>query len=67
MAKTKVGSNVEVAITGNNLILTIDLAEEQGLSTSGKNMVVASTHGNVDLPGKPGWKLGVNCYHKPTT
>ena len=54
--------NCEVKIDGNKLTLTVDLAQAHGPSKSGKTTVVASTEGNVDIEGHPGFKLGVNIF-----
>ena len=58
--------NVKQTITGNKLVLEIDLSKELGESTSGKSIKVASTAGNVAIdPEKhPGVMLGLNVYRK---
>lgn len=64
MAQTKqtVGQNVEMSLEGNKLILTIDLSQQFGISGSGKSTIIASTGGNVSVPGNEDVKIGVNVY-----
>jgi hypothetical protein len=54
-------------VKGNKLIITMEM-QEPTRSTSGKTMVVASTHGNIattaQVKGSP-VILGVNAYIKP--
>lgn len=66
-AKTEtLGRNIQASIADNTLTLKISLTPEvlqaAPLSKSGNNSVFASTCGNVDVPGMPNVKLGVNCY-----
>jgi len=58
--------NVEIEVQGNKLIVTIDLGKEYGPSSSGKNIIIASTEGNQSVPGKEdtGIKIGLNVYKK---
>ena len=58
---TLVGQNVELRINGDTLTITVDLSHECGRSKSGKSMVVATTGGNVTVPGTD-VKLGLNLY-----
>jgi len=44
------------------LTITIDTKAEGTPSASGKSQVIASTRGNVVVPGTDGLKLGVNAY-----
>ena len=64
MAQTKqtVGQNVEMSLEGNKLTLTIDLSRQFGISGSGKSHIIASTGGNVSVPGNEAVKIGVNVY-----
>jgi hypothetical protein len=55
--------NVELTVNGNTLTITIDLAEEFGPSSSGKTIIIASTEGNVMLPGR-NEVVGLNVYRK---
>ena len=56
------GKNIEFEVKGPKLTLVIDLKEEQGLSGSGKSTIVATTSGNVKVPGVDGVTLGINAY-----
>ncbi len=55
--------NVDVSVTGNVLTITVDLSKELGPSSSGKTTIVATTEGNVSIPGREE-KLGLNIYKK---
>lgn len=54
--------NVEMNIEGNKLIIVVDLNQEFGLSSSGKSITVASTEGNISVPGREEIKIGLNIY-----
>lgn len=54
--------NVEMRVDGKMLIITIDLTKEFGKSSSGKTTIVATTAGNVNIPGHDDIKIGLNCY-----
>lgn len=56
--------NVEFSVEGNTLTIKVDLAKEFGPSTSGKNIIIASTEGNVSVPGREECKIGLNIYRK---
>jgi hypothetical protein len=55
--------NIEMAVEGNTLIIKVDLTKEFGPSTSGKNIIIASTEGNVSIPDREE-KIGLNVYRK---
>jgi hypothetical protein len=55
--------NVEMSVNGNILTIKVDLSREYGPSSSGKTIIVASTEGNVSIPGCEE-KLGLNVYRK---
>jgi len=55
--------NVEMTIEGTILTIKIDLSKEFGLSTSEKNIIIASTEGNVTVPNRDE-KIGLNLYRK---
>lgn len=55
--------NVEFSVEGNILNIKIDLSKEFGPSSSGKNIIVASTEGNVTIPDRDE-KIGLNVYRK---
>ena len=45
--------NVEFEVQGDRLVITVDLSQELGVSSSGKSIIIASTGGNVEsLVGK---------------
>jgi hypothetical protein len=54
--------NVKMSVKGNILLVEIDLTKEFGLSSTGKSKTVASTKGNVAVPGHEDVKIGINCY-----
>jgi hypothetical protein len=58
---------MDIKIEGNNLVITIPIEKPLKPSSSGKTLVVASTHGNivtnVQVEGKP-VIVGVNAYIK---
>ncbi|MEN6621895.1 MAG: hypothetical protein ABFD50_10135 [Smithella sp.] len=56
--------NVEMDVNENVLTIKVDLTKEFGPSSSGKNIIIASTEGNVSIPGHDDKKIGLNVYHK---
>lgn len=58
----RLGTNVTGTLKGNILTLEIDISKSQGDSKSGKTVIVASSGGNVTVPGTDGLKLGLNAY-----
>ena len=60
--------NVQTTLSPDGKILTIqvNLTETQGPSSSGKNEIIATTSGNVNIPvpGKGDVTLGLNLYTK---
>ena len=56
--------NVELEVTGNKLILTVDLSKEFGESKSGKTIIIASSEGNTSIPDRAEIKLGLNVFKK---
>lgn len=62
MAQVRVGNNVTVDVKGSKLLIEVDLDKRGGASKSGKNLIIASTGGNVSVPGHENVKLGLNCY-----
>jgi hypothetical protein len=51
--------NVVIRKEGDKMIIEVDLTKEHGLSSSGKNTVVATTQGNVAFENV---KVGLNVY-----
>jgi hypothetical protein len=62
MTDQEAADNCKLEVKDNVLIIQIALDIEGVPSASGKSIVIGSTRGNKDIPGKPGFKLGVNCY-----
>jgi hypothetical protein len=56
--------NVDMKVEGDRLVITVDLAQEFGMSKTGKSITIASTEGNVSVPGREEIKIGVNVYRK---
>jgi hypothetical protein len=54
--------NVKVTVQGNLLTITVDLTQNQGPSSSGKTDIIATTEGNISVPGREDVKLGLNIY-----
>lgn len=55
--------NVQMTVDGNILTIKVDLSKEFGPSSSGKTLIIASTEGNVVIPGRDE-KVGLNVYRK---
>jgi hypothetical protein len=51
--------NVEMKVENNILTIKVDLTKEFGLSSSGKNTIIASTEGNIAVPEKDDTKYKV--------
>lgn len=56
--------NVKMEVKGNKLTIEVDLSKKGTPSKSGKSQVLATTHGNADVPGASGVKIGLNIYRK---
>jgi ABC-type uncharacterized transport system YnjBCD ATPase subunit len=54
--------NVEMRVEGQRLIITVDLTADHGPSSSGKTTIIATTGGNVEVPGREDVKVGLNIY-----
>ena len=54
--------NVEFQVQGSQLVIVVDLTQELGVSSSGKSIIIASTSGNVAVPGFEDVKVGLNVY-----
>lgn len=57
--------NVEMKRDKDTLTITVDLSQDFGPSKSGKTIVIASTLGNVSVPGDEKTKIGLNIYKHP--
>ena len=56
--------NIEMNVAGDVLTIKVDLSKTFGKSNSGKSTIIASTEGNVSVPGKEEVKIGLNVYTK---
>jgi hypothetical protein len=56
--------NVEMKLEGQNLVITVDITKDFGVSKSGKSITIASTEGNVSIPEHDDIKIGLNIYRK---
>ena len=56
--------NVELSVERNILTIKVDLSKEFGPSASGKTIIIASTEGNMTIPGHEEAKIGLNVYRK---
>jgi len=56
--------NVKMSVTGHILTLTVDLSKDYGRSASGKTVIIASSKGNIAVPGHEGTQFGLNVYRK---
>lgn len=56
--------NVEMTVDRNILTVKVDLSKDFGPSSSGKTIIIASTEGNVVIPGHEEAKVGLNVYRK---
>ncbi|MDD3933888.1 hypothetical protein [Methanoculleus sp. UBA303] len=56
--------NIDMAIEGNILTIRVDLGKDFGESKSGKSITIASTEGNIAVPGHEEIKIGLNIYRK---
>jgi hypothetical protein len=54
--------NVEMTVTGNKLVITVDLTKPGTRSSTGKTQLIASTRGAVavDFKGRAGLKAALN-------
>lgn len=55
--------NVEMSVDGQRLTITVDLSKDFGPSSTGKTIIIASTEGNITVPGREE-KVGLNVYRK---
>lgn len=55
--------NMEMVVREGILTITVNLNTELGLSASKKNMIIASSRGNMKIPGTDA-TIGLNIYKK---
>lgn len=56
--------NIDMTLDGNILTIKVDISKEFGPSSSGKTIIIASTEGNISVPGNKEAKIGLNVYKK---
>ncbi|MDD4300576.1 MAG: hypothetical protein PHO78_07995 [Methanomicrobium sp.] len=56
--------NVEMTKNGCFLLIKVDLSKDFGESKSGKSVTIASTEGNISIPGDDDIKIGLNVYQR---
>lgn len=54
--------NIQMSVAKDVLTIQVNLKAEHGLSKSEKNITIATTSGNAEVPGAPGVKIGLNIY-----
>ena len=55
--------NINMKVTGTTLTITVDISKRLGKSKSGKTTLIASSEGNVPVPGTD-VVAGINLYTK---
>jgi len=58
----EMAKNVNMRIEGKKLINEVEMDQDFGLSKSGKTLIIASTEGNISVPGDEDVKIGLNVY-----
>lgn len=53
--------NVDITVEGDILKIKVDLSKDFGPSKSGKSRIIATTAGNISVPGTDA-KIGLNVY-----
>lgn len=64
MTQQTLGENILAAVEDGKITLVIDLKHRGQRSASGKTIRVASTEGNVKVPGAEEVTIGLNAYTK---
>jgi hypothetical protein len=54
--------NVNMRVEGKKLIIEVEMDQDFGPSKSGKTRIIASTEGNISVPGDEEVKIGLNVY-----
>jgi hypothetical protein len=57
--------NCELKVENNILTIKVDLTKDFGKSASGKTNIIATTEGNISVPGSDSVKIGLNVYKYP--
>lgn len=53
--------NTDLKLDGDKLTITVDMSKDCGRSKSGKSLIIASTQGNIKIPGTDA-TIGLNIY-----
>jgi len=53
--------NVDIRVENGKAIIVVDLTKNFGRSKSGKSTIIATTEGNMAIPGTDA-KMGLNIY-----
>ena len=56
--------NIQTEISGDILTIKVDLSQRHGKSSSGKNIIIATTEGNQSVFERENIKMGINIYTK---
>ncbi|NLA37860.1 MAG: hypothetical protein GX882_00445 [Methanomicrobiales archaeon] len=56
--------NVDMQLDGDVLVIRVNLTKDFGESKSGKSITIASTEGNIPVPGHEDIRIGLNIYRK---
>lgn len=56
--------NVNAVVVGTNLVITVDLTQDLGPSSSGKTNLIATTAGSEKVEGYEGVSFGLNVFKK---
>ena len=54
--------NVSMRVDGSILVIEVDLSQTLGPSSSGKSEIIATSGGNISVPGRDEVKVGLNVY-----
>ncbi len=54
--------NVTMRLEGKKLIIEVEMDQDFVPSKSGKTRIIASTEGNISVPGDQDVKIGLNVY-----
>ena len=54
--------NIEMNLDRQILTMKVDLSKDFGPSKSGKSITIATTEGNISVPGAEDVKIGLNVY-----
>jgi len=57
--------NCEIKVENDILTIKVDLTKDFGKSASGKTNIIATTEGNISVPGNELIKIGLNVYKRP--